>query len=155
MNFNEGKFGSGRPRMTFGPGLISPFVKLMLISNLAVFVMQGFWPQLTSIAGFTPARFFSEFPNLLYQPFTYMFLHGSFGHILFNMFALWMFGTEVELALGPKRFGRFYLLGGLAGAFMTMIIASGQTIPIVGASAAIYSVLIAYWLMFPQRKLYI
>ena len=138
-----------------GPMTISPFIKAMLIANGAVFLIQIIFPQLTRELGLTPAAFFSEFPNRLYQPFTYMFLHGGFWHIFFNMFVLWMFGTEIEFTWGSHPFGRFYVLSGLAGALLTLVVNSSQNIPVVGASAAIYGVLIAYWLMFPQRYLLI
>lgn len=138
-----------------GPGLLTPFIKTMLIANTAVFIIQYFYPPLTTLAGLNPARFFSDFPNLLYQPFTYMFLHGSIGHIFFNMFALWMFGTEIEATWGSRRFGKFYLISGLAGGILTLAIYPGQAVPTVGASGAIYGVLIAYWIMFPNRYLYL
>jgi membrane associated rhomboid family serine protease len=143
--------------MSFGPGALSPFIKWMLIINGGVYVLQFIFPSLTYNLGLTPARFFSEFPNLLYTIFTYMFLHstGMFGHILFNMFALWMFGTEIEHTWGSKSFARFYLYCGLAGAILTLIVYPSQAVPMIGASGAIYGVLIAYWLMFPRRNLYI
>lgn len=109
MKFNTNGNNFSRPQMRIGPGFITPFIKAMLIINAAVFVMQMIWPNLTGLLGFTPKLFFSDFPNFLYTPLTYMFLHGSIGHILFNMFALWMFGTEIERSFGPKRFGRFYI----------------------------------------------
>ena len=153
------QFGFNRrpPRggLGFGPGKLSPFIKVMLIANASVFVVQYLFPQLTQALGLTPARFFGEFPNLIYQLLTYMFLHGSLGHIFFNMFALWMFGTEIEFALGSRSFSRFYLLSGLSGAVLTLVVKSGQPYPMIGASAAIYGVLVAYWIMFPNRNLYI
>lgn len=139
----------------FGPGGLLPFIKLMLIVNGVMFFAQYLSPSLTSAMGLTPARFFSEFPNLIYQPFTYMFLHGGFGHIFFNMFVLWMFGTEIEGSFGSRRFGKFYILAGLSGAILTLIINSAQLSPMIGASAAIYGVLVAYWILFPNRQLYI
>ncbi len=139
----------------FGPGRPSPFIKVMIIANVVIFIIQKVYPELTYHLGMTPARFFSEFPNLLYQPLTYMFLHGSIGHIFFNMFALWMFGTEIESSWGSKSFARFYFLAGLAGAFLTLAVNSSQPHPIIGASAAIYGILVAYWIMFPNRYLYI
>ncbi len=142
--------------MSFGPGRLSPFIKWMLIVNGGMYVLQLIMPALTSQLGLTPARFFSEFPNRIYQLFTYMFLHspGSPWHLLFNMFALWMFGTEIEYTWGTKRFARFYVIAGLAGAVLTLIVYPGQPIPMIGASAAIYGLLVAYWFMFPQRMLY-
>lgn len=141
--------------LRIGPGAMSPFIKLMIIINAFVFLLQSIYPRITLLFGLTPSLFFSDFPNLLFQPFTYMFLHGGFWHIFFNMFILWMFGTEIEYSWGSKRFGRFYILAGLFGALLTLIFQSTMPIPVVGASAAIYGVLIAYWLMFPQRYLYI
>jgi membrane associated rhomboid family serine protease len=146
---------TARPGFSIGPGRPSPFIKVMIITNIAVFIIQKLYPELTFLLGMTPSRFFAEFPNLLYQPFTYMFLHGSIGHIFFNMFALWMFGTEIEFSWGSKPFARFYLLAGLAGAFLTLVVNSSQPYPVIGASAAIYGVLVAYWIMFPNRYLYI
>lgn len=154
MRFNRG-YGGGYSGFRIGPGGVSPFIKWIMIINVVVYLFQNFYPKLTYALGLTPANFFSEFPNLLYQPLTYMFLHGGFGHIFFNMFALWMFGTEIEFTWGSKRFGRFYILAGLFGALLTLIFQSGMGIPVVGASAAIYGVLIAYWLMFPGRYLYL
>ena len=126
-----------------------------MIANAAVFFLQYMYPQLTASLGLTPDRFFREFPNLLYQPMTYMFLHGGVGHIFFNMFALWMFGTEIERSWGSRTFGKFYLIAGVAGAVLTLIVKSSQQAPIIGASAAIYGILVAYWLLFPNRSLYI
>lgn len=148
--------GSGAGGFRIGPGSISPVIKILLIVNTAIFFTQVLTSlRLEVMFGLTPARFFAELPNLLFQPLTYMFLHGGFLHLLFNMFALWMFGTEIEYSWGSKRFSRFYLLAGLAGAVLTLVFQPNLMIPVVGASAAIYGVLVAYWLMFPDRYLYI
>lgn len=145
-------------RMRIGPGMITPFIKWMLIINAGVFILQFvFRGQLEPTLGLTPAPFFADFPNKLYQVFTYMFLHSthSFFHLLFNMFVLWMFGTEIESAWGPRTFGRFYLIAGLCGAILTLIIYPSQPQPVIGASGAIYGVMAAYWVMFPNRMLYL
>lgn len=156
MRFNNYSGGGGYRGFSIGPGAVSPFIKLMLITNIAVFLAQMLVNvQLELLFGLTPARFFAEFPNLLFQPFTYMFLHADFWHIFFNMFALWMFGTEIEFTWGRKSFAKFYLLAGLSGAILTLIFQSGLPVPVIGASGAVYGVLIAYWLLFPQRYLYI
>lgn len=154
-NYQQYDGRSYRRSFGFGPGALSSFIKAMIIINVLVLVIQFLYPKLSMALGLTPARFFSDFPNLLYQPFTYMFLHGGLGHIFFNMFALWMFGTEIENGWGSRRFGKFYLLSGLSGAVLTLIVNSSQMNPVVGASAAIYGVLAAYWVMFPNRLLYI
>ena len=157
MSYYQQQNSFNRPGLKFGPGAISPFIKYIIIINLAVFILQQdfLMPGLTQMLGLTPYTFYKEFPNLLYQPFTYMFLHGGVGHIFFNMLALWMFGTEIEYTWGTKRFAKFYLLGGIAGAVLTLLVKTSQMVPMVGASAAIYAILSAYWFMFPNRKLYI
>jgi membrane associated rhomboid family serine protease len=145
-------------RIQFGPGRPSPFIKWMLIINGGVFLLQmlPMW-RLELILGLTPAAFYAEFPNRLYQIATYMFLHstGHFFHLLFNMAVLWMFGTEIERAWGTRPFAKFYLLAGLCGAVLTLAIFPDQQIPTIGASGALYGVLVAYWMMFPNRVLYI
>ena len=152
-SFNSSVPGSG---FRIGPGLLSPFIKWMLIANAAVFLLEFFiGDHMIQMFGLTPARFYSDFPNLLYQVVTYMFLHAGFWHIFFNLFALWMFGTEIELTWGSKTFGWFYLVAGLCGAILTLIVTPHQAVPMIGASGAIYGILVAYWLMFPNRLLYL
>lgn len=137
-----------------GPGRISPVIKYLLIVNGVIFLIQMLSSiHLAGFFGLTPAKFFSEFPNYLFQPFTYMFLHATFFHILFNMFALWMFGTEIELAWGSRSFLKYYLYCGLGGALFSLVFNPGLAYPIVGASGAIFGILVAYWLMFPNRYL--
>jgi len=149
---HQGRMGGLR----IGPGSISPVIKYLIIGNAILFIIQGLSSlSLTRYLGLTPALFFSDFPNFLFQPITYMFLHGGFFHILFNMFALWMFGTEIEYTWGGKRFFRYYIYCGLGGAFLSLVFNYNMTAPIVGASGAIYGILVAYWLMFPDRYILI
>ena len=155
MRYFRSNRGPARGGVTFGPGILPPFIKVMIIANVIIFIIQKFYPPLMLHLGLVPARFFADFPNLVYQPLTYMFLHGSLGHIFFNMFALWMFGTEIERNWGARVFSRFYLLAGLAGALLCLMFNASQPYPIIGASAAIYGILAAYWVMFPNRQLYI
>lgn len=139
-----------------GPGSLSPIIKYLLIVNGLVYLIQNFTAAgLAGTFGLTPALFYREFPNYTFQIFTYMFLHAGFFHIFFNMFALWMFGTEIEYRWGPRSFLKFYILCGLGGALMSLVFNPGLSYPIVGASGAIYGVLVAYWFMFPDRILYI
>jgi len=84
-----------------------------------------------------------------------MFLHAGLFHLLFNMFALWMFGTEIEYRLKSRSFLKFYIFCGLGGGLLSLIFNYNMPNPIVGASGAIYGILAAYWLMFPDRILYI
>jgi membrane associated rhomboid family serine protease len=151
-NFQGSSYSGGS--VGFGPGMVSPFIKWILISCVGVFCAQYFFPSITDLFGLTPAIFIATFPSYIFQPITYMFLHGGFLHLLFNMFALWMFGTEIEYTWGSRSFARFYFLCGLAGAALTLIVFPHQMNPMIGASGAIYGVLVAYWLMFPERELF-
>ncbi len=146
---------------TFGPRLLTPCIKWLLVANLAMFLFQNLprfvagFPDLSPILGITPHYFISEFPKYIYQPFTYMFLHAGFWHIAFNMLALWMFGTEIEQTWGTRSFIRFYVVCGVVGGLATLIWSSNPYIPTIGASGAIWGLLTAYWLMFPDRFIYI
>jgi len=142
--------------MRIGPGGISPVIKYLVIINGIIFLIQMMASfSITRLFGLTPALFFKEFPNYIFQPLTYMFLHGGLFHLVFNMFALWMFGTEIEYRWGSRRFLKFYLLCGLSGALFSLVFNYSLPVPIVGASGAIYGILAAYWLMFPNRYLLI
>lgn len=152
--YSRGRFTGLR----IGPGTLSPFIKWMLIINGGMQVIQLLMGgRLEMQLGLTPSRFFADFPNLLYQVFSYMFLHlprFPFFHLLFNMFALWMFGTEIELRWGSRAFVRFYFLAGLIGGILTLIVLPSSVGPVIGASGAVYGILVAYWLMFPDRRIF-
>jgi len=97
-------------------------------------------------------------PDFLpWQIFTYMFLHGGFFHLFFNMLMLWMFGMELENVWGGKKFLTYYILCGLGAAVANLFIAPliGQTGPTVGASGAIFGVLVAFGMLFPDRPVYV
>jgi membrane associated rhomboid family serine protease len=82
-----------------------------------------------------------------------MFLHGGWSHIIFNMWALWIFGDNVEDRMGPLRFTLFYLTCGLIAGVVHVLTNPESTVPTVGASGAIAGVLGAYFLLFPQARL--
>jgi membrane associated rhomboid family serine protease len=146
--------------LRFG-GPVTPVVKKLMIINGAVFIFQQiaglFSPgYVESIFGLSHAGLAYRF--MIWQPFTYMFLHGGWLHIIFNLVALWMFAGEVENLLGEKRFLRFYLLSGFgAGIFIALMnfyIFSNQGMgPVtIGASGAIYAILLAYGITWPNRE---
>ena len=146
---------------SFGPGGITPAIKILIAANVAAFVVAWFVPEVMRILGLRVADVVGGLS--LWQPFTYMFLHGGIGHILFNMLALWMFGTELERTWGTRFFLKYYFVCGL-GAAATMIVLAFLPFAIfahlydavtVGASGAIYGVLLAYALYFPNRPIYI
>ena len=88
---------------------IPPVVKTLLLLNLAAFILDQFLP-LSGVCGLY--YFLSPYFHF-WQPLTYMFMHGGFSHIFFNMFALWMFGRIMEQVWGPRRFLVYYLVCGI------------------------------------------
>jgi membrane associated rhomboid family serine protease len=110
---------------SFGPGPLSPAIKLLIAVNVAVFLIMALMPPLTRQAvqeflGLMPEAIFESFR--IWQPVTYMFLHGTIGHILFNMLSLWMFGTELEHLWGTRPFLRYYFITGIAAAITTIVV---------------------------------
>ena len=143
---------------SFGGGLPKG-VKALLIANAAVFVVTLFVPVFpwNIYFGLIPALV--TYKLTIWQFFTYMFLHGSFGHILFNMFALWMFGMELEYNWGTRDFVKYYLVCGIGGGLLVWLTAlvglSSWTSPTIGASGAIFGILAAYGMMWPDRMIYL
>ncbi|MFB3853283.1 MAG: rhomboid family intramembrane serine protease [Vicinamibacterales bacterium] len=146
---------------SFGPGPMSRAVRLLIYANAAFFVASVFLPDVTYYLGLMPQAVVHEFR--LWQPLTYMFLHAGVFHILFNMLALWMFGVELERLWGTAFFTRFYFVTGAGAAISTMVLA---LLPFdfadrlyysvtIGASGAIYGLLLAYGLYFPNRPIYL
>ncbi len=158
---------------------------LLIINVVAYFVMEilsgGGMVNLNRVLGL---HFFLAPDFELYQLFTYMFMHGGFTHLFFNMFALWMFGCVVENVLGPRRFLLYYIICGVgAGLFQELaqlvefVIICNEQIPgfeisnlltvahnsaptinawtTVGASGAVYAILLAFGLLFPEQRIFI
>ncbi len=155
-----------RPRGFGGFSFFPPVIKNLLIINGAVFFLMMLMQNI-SFDG-VPAesiiiRWFALMPIgsgyfEVWQLITYQFLHGGFSHILFNMFALWMFGAEIENNWGSKKFLLFYLLcgigGGLLHSFLSPLLNEGMA-PTIGASGAVYGIMIAFALMFPNRLIFL
>ncbi len=148
------------------PTTLRPVVTVALIAAcVAAFLWQvslgqdGYRRAVYSL-GFIPAVFFGErvlAPELAVVPpaltlLTSMFLHGGLWHLLGNMLYLWIFGNNVEDAMGHARFVAFYLLCGVAAALGQGILDPGSTIPMIGASGAISGVLGAYLLLYPHAR---
>ena len=131
-------------------------VKALLIINAAIFVaatLLGLNRLLNLLFGLMPILVLRKF--MIWQFFTYMFLHGSLGHIGFNMFALWMFGTELEYSWGTKDFLKYYIVCGIGGGllvwFTSLFGLSNPAAITIGASGAIFGLLVAYGMMWPDR----
>ena len=153
-----------RPSWFGGFQYFPPVIKALLISNVAVFLGTMFF-GLFRIGSFSLGSLIMEiFPLYpigngfqIWQLFTYMFMHGGLMHLLFNMIALWMFGMELENVWGAKKFLTYYLACGIGAGLSNLLIAPLFTTagPTVGASGAIYGVLIAFGMMFPTRPIFL
>ena len=150
---------------SFGPGPLTPAIKALVAANAAVFVVSFLVPAidlaLQRTFGLQPQSVIEQLR--IWQLFTYMFLHGSFFHVLFNMLALWMFGVELERMWGSRFFTKFYFIAG-GGAALTTLLLSFTPLPFadqlyrsvtIGASGAVYGVLLAYARYFPHRPIYL
>ena len=135
--------------------MLPPVVKNLIIINFIVFlatmVLEKYnYNDITTMCALNAAwtgRF------RIWQLLTYMFMHGSWSHIFFNMFALWMFGYVLENYWGSRRFLFYYLVCGI-GAGLCNLIVPGWTIT-VGASGAVYGILLAFGMMFPNERIYL
>ena len=147
-----------------GPQRITPMVKNLLIINIALFVIQLFVPPAARIIERYGVLYFPGNENFIFTQFiSYMFLHASFFHIFFNMFGLFMFGTAIERVWGWKRFLNYYLACGLGAAIFHIFImylplemnVGRELSKMVGASGAIYGLLVAFGYLYPNNKVYV
>ena len=143
--------GFSRPTFTIPSG-----VKLLVIINIIVFILtelSGQRNMLFSSFGLVPNQVWTNFK--VWQLFTYLFVHGGFLHIFFNMFVLWMFGKDLEMQWGKNEFLLFYFTCGIGAGLMTVLFSINSIVPIVGASGAIYGLLVAYGFTYPNRMVYL
>jgi membrane associated rhomboid family serine protease len=165
-----------RPSMFGGFAFFPPVIKYLLLTNIAVFLLQNFIFVSLSVGGDNLAYLFFKYfalqpisldplhrspisgPFMPWQLFTYMFMHGGFWHLFLNMFALWMFGMELENIWGSKKFLMYYFMcgagAGLANLFLSPLFSSVQA-PTIGASGSVYGILVAFGMMFPNRPIFI
>jgi membrane associated rhomboid family serine protease len=154
---------------TIGPGSPTPAIKALLIANIGLFIAQYF-ARFVPLAdygnadyaliywlGLTPALVVRHV--FVWQPVTYLFLHAGFMHLIFNMLALWMFGVDLERRWGRTAFLRYYFVCGVGAALTVVIVGllasiDVYTTPTIGASGAIYGLLLAYAILFPNRIIY-
>lgn len=154
--------GYYRPGGGGGWSYFPPVIKNLLIINGVIYLLQMLG-QSVAIDGMRGSdvilRYFALMPPdsgdfQIWQFITYQFLHGSFSHIFFNLFALWMFGMELENLWGSKKFLIFYLTAGVGGAIFHLMFSTlfqGVIQAVIGASGAIFGVMVAFGLMFPDR----
>ena len=150
------QFQSNPGEFSYKPTLFTNAIKILVSVNFGIFVLQTlsnaeglFFP----LFGLVPKLVWSEL--MIWQPITYLFFHGGIWHVLINMFVLWMFGSELERIWGKKHFIKFYFVTGIGAGLITMFLNLGSMTPIVGASGAVYGVLLAYGLTYPNRQIYL
>jgi len=151
-----------------GFSFMPPVIKNLLIINVAMFVLSVFGEAIrigntslsnyiTMYLGLIPLN--SPYATFLpWQLITYQFLHGGFAHIFFNMLMLWMFGMELENLWGSKKFLSYYLISGIGAGLFQLLIApifEGIMGPTIGASGAVYGVMLAFAFNFPDRYIFI
>ena len=145
-----------RKKFSNNPLSMPEGVKLLLIINISVYILielSGYKNTLFQMFGLVPISVIQEFK--FWQTITYLFIHGGFLHIFFNMFVLWMFGKDLEVDWGKKQFIIFYFLCGIGSGAITTLMSMTSFIPIVGASGAIYGMLVAYGFTYPNRMVYL
>src|SRR5262245_25173262 len=145
---------------SFGPGALTPAIKYLIIANVAGFLLSLAVPAIVIKFAVVPAAVLTQLA--VWQLVTYMFMHGGIGHLLINMLSLWMFGTELERMWGTRFFTKYYFVTGVGAALITLLwslspLPFAEEIyysPMIGASGAIYGVLLAYALSYPNRPIY-
>lgn len=155
--------------------LLPPIIKILLFVNIGIFFVQTLFLDTFHVDGIPLSYYLIKYfalnplnisdfslvssavndPSIgtfwPWQIITYQFLHGDFWHVAFNMFALWMFGTELESLWGSKRFLTFYILSGIGASIVQLFIAS---VPTIGASGSVFGILLAFGLTFPSRPIF-
>lgn len=153
-----------RPRGFGGFSFFPPVIKNILIINGIVYfisiiaqnvVVGGVLLDNLITKYFALIPFGNDYWSFMpWQLITYQFLHGGFSHIFFNMLMLWMFGMEIENIMGSKKFLVFYLLAGIGGGLLQLFLGGGSA-PIIGASGAVFGVMVAFAMYFPDRLIYV
>lgn len=148
-----------------GFGLFPPVIKTLIIVNVVVFLFDAFFLGIYHIDNIPISHYFGQYFYLhplqdgnfwVWQLFTYQFIHGGIWHLFFNLFALWMFGTELESIWGSRKFLTFYLLSGIGAGLFQLFIAPlfAEPLPTIGASGSVFGVLVAFGFTFPDRPIF-
>ena len=149
------QFQSHQTQLTWNPKSFTGAIKVLIIINLVMYLLQFITSSQIDLIRIFGLSTQLVWP-LIWQPVTYMFMHGGFGHVGINMFILWMFGSELENVWGRKDFLKYYFITGVGAGLIWLIFnIGGSNYILIGASGAIYGILMAYGLMFPNRTVYL
>ena len=155
LQFNPGE-------VAYKPQLFTDAIKILVSVNFGIYILQsvsGKEDVFFRLFGLVPSTFISDL--MLWQPFTYLFFHAPFyssvgiSHVLLNMLGLLVFGRELEQAWGKTKFLRYYFTTGIGSCLITYFFQIGSDNPVIGASGAVYGILLAYGISYPNRMLYI
>jgi membrane associated rhomboid family serine protease len=130
-----------------------PLTKSLLIANVVVFLLQqALGDSFSALLALWPLGSGEFMP---WQLVTYAFAHASLTHIAFNMYGLWMFGSELERVWGPRRLAVFYFVSVLAAAIAQLAVSAllGSDAPTLGASGGLFGLLVGFAMLFPQRRI--
>ncbi len=127
---------------------MTPVVRSLLIATVVAFFLQGTLPGLEQAFLFVPSLLWRQPWTLV----TYMFLHGGLTHLLFNMLGLFFFGSRVESRIGSRQFTILYFLSGISGAVLSLLLSPN---PILGASAGVFGVMLAFAHFWPHEPIHI
>jgi membrane associated rhomboid family serine protease len=139
-------------------GWLPTGIKWLLISNTVVFLIYylaagtALHRHMRTVLGLTADG--AVLTLMVWQVFTYMFLHGGGWHLLFNMLSLWMFGTQLERDWGTRRFLKYYFLCGMAAGVCVLIanmLVGDWAVTTIGASGAIFGILVAFGVLYPNQ----
>ncbi len=150
---------------------LPPVTRALLIANVAIFLLElvpslhplliaygALWPVGPSQLAALPHGGAVHVGFQFWQVITYAFLHGGWGHIFFNMFALWMFGGPIEHLLGAKHYTFYYFFCAVAAAIAHLLVGHffvHKFYPTIGASGAIFGLLVAFGVMYPRMKMFL
>ncbi len=129
---------------------LTPAVRSLLIANVAVFLLQY-------LLGDAFTNMLALYPLgdgfMPWQVLTAGFAHATFGHLFFNMFALWMFGSSLEMVWGQRRFLTYYFVCLLGANVLQLLVSIWLPVPTLGASGAVFGLLLAYGMVFPNNRM--
>ncbi|MBN2119429.1 MAG: rhomboid family intramembrane serine protease [Candidatus Omnitrophica bacterium] len=133
----------------FGPSMTGT-VRALIIVNVGVFVLIHIFPQFEWLWRFSLVSKLVSSRLMLWQFVTYMFLHVGLWHLVVNMLMLWFFGPAIEEYWGRRQFIFYYFFTGIGAGLCSFLVSFNSSIPVIGASGAIFGILVAYAIMFPE-----
>lgn len=148
------QFQSPQTQFTWNARSFTGAIKVLIIINLVMYFLQVVFTRIDLVPIFGLST--RTVIPMIWQPITYMFMHGGFWHVAINMFVLWMFGGELESIWGRDNFLKYYFITGVGAGLIWLIFnIGGSGAILIGASGAVYGILMAYGLMFPNRTVYL